>query len=76
MPKFVDFLKKATPDIAMLEELAEFDANSEEHIGKLHRMFEYRDNTLLGMRENETLVVIEVFDRVSPRYLFASLKRL
>ena len=33
VPKFVDFLKKATPDIAMLEELAEFDANSEDHIG-------------------------------------------
>ena len=76
VPKFVDFLKKATPDIAMLEELAEFDANSEEHIGKLYRMFEYRDNTLLGMRENETLVVIEVFDRVSPHHLLAPLKRL
>ena len=62
---FIDFLEKATPDIAILEELAEFDANSKEHIGKLHRMFQYGDNTLLGMRENETLAVIEVFDRVS-----------
>ena len=73
---FIDFLEKATPDISTLEELAEFDENSEDHIGKLHRLFQYRDNTLLGMRENETLVVIEVFDRVSPRYLFVSLKRL
>ena len=62
---FIDFLEKATPDIAILEEPAEFDANSEEHIGKLHRMFQYGDNTLLGMRENETLAVIEVFDRVN-----------
>ena len=76
VPKFVDFLKKATPDMSTLEELAEFDENSEDHIGKLHRLFQYRDNTLLGMRENETLVVIEVFDRVSPHYLFAPLKRL
>ena len=49
VPKFVNFLKKVTPDIAMLEELTEFDTNSEEHIGKLHHMFEYRDNILLGM---------------------------
>ena len=62
---FVGFLENATPDIAVLKELAEFDANSEEHIQKIRRMFEYGDNTLLGMREEEILVVIEVFDRVS-----------
>ena len=61
---FVDFLEEATPDIAMLEQLAKFDANSEEHIQNLFHMFECRDNTLFGMREQETLVAIEVFDRV------------
>ena len=63
---FVEFLEKATPDIAVLKELTEFDANSEHDIQKLCHMFEYADNTLLGMREDETLVVIEVFDRVGP----------
>ena len=63
---FVEFLKKATPDIALVEELTEFDANSEDDIQKLRKMFEeYGDNTLSGMREEETLIVIEVFDRVS-----------
>ena len=62
---FIDFLEKAIPDIAVLKELAEFDANSEEHIQTLRQIFEYGNNTLLGMREDETLVVIEVFDRVS-----------
>jgi len=61
---FVEFLEKATPDIAMLRELAEFDANSEDDIQRLGRMFGYGDNTLLGMREDEILVLIEVFDRV------------
>jgi len=64
-PAFVDFLEKATPDIAALEELIEFDANSEEHIQKIHQMFRYGDNTLFGMREEGSLVVIEVFDRVN-----------
>ena len=70
-------LEKATPDIAVLKELIEFNANSEEHVQKLHHMFEYEDNTLLGMREEETLVVIEVFDRVSllAHHLFTPLKR-
>ena len=31
-------------------------------------MFDYGDNTLLGMRAEETLVVIEVFDRASPPF--------
>ena len=62
---FLDILEEITPDITALKELAEFDANSEEHIQELHRMFGYDDNTLLGMREEETLAVIEVFDRVN-----------
>jgi len=74
---FVGFLENATPDIAELKELTEFDANSEEHIQKIRRIFEYGDNTLLGMREEDTLVVIEVLDRVSPptQRLFAPLGR-
>ena len=63
---FIGLLEKATPDIVVLEQLSEFDADSEEHIQGICRMFEYGDNTLLGMREEETLVVIEVFDRASP----------
>lgn len=61
---FVEFLEKATPDVAVLKKLTEFDANSEGDIQKLRKMFEYGDNTLLGMRKDETLVAIEVFDRV------------
>ena len=61
----IDFLEKVIPDITVLKELAEFDANSEEHIQSLRQMFEYGDNTFLGMREDETLVVIEVFDQVA-----------
>ena len=66
---FVDFLEKATPDIAALKELTGFDANSQGDIKKLRRVFEYGDNTLLGMREKESLIVIEVFDQVSPHSL-------
>ena len=66
---FVNFLEKATPDIAALKKLTGFDANSQGDIQKLRRVFEYGDNTLLGMREKESLVVIEVFDQVSPRPL-------
>ena len=62
--RFIDFLEEATPDITMLKELTEFDADSEEHLQKLRYMFECGDNTLFGMREDETLTVIEVFDRV------------
>jgi len=62
---FVDLLKKATPDITVLKELTEFDVTSEEDIQKLCHIFDYEDNTLLGMREEDTLVLIEVFDRVS-----------
>jgi len=67
---FLDVLEEVTPDIAALKELTGFDANSEEHVQELRRMFGYGDNTLLGMREEEALVVIEVFDRVSflPRH--------
>lgn len=70
---FVGSLEKATPDIAVLKELTKFDANSEGHIQKLRHMFELGDNTLLGMREKETLTVIEVFDQVSlPDFLHLS----
>jgi len=62
---FVELLEKVNPSVETLEELMEFDANSEKHLQELRCVFEYRDNTLLGMREAETLVVIEVFDRVS-----------
>ena len=62
---FVKFLEQANPSLAMLEELAEFDANFEDDVQKLRRVFAYGDNTLFGMRENETLAVVEVFDRVS-----------
>jgi hypothetical protein len=61
---FVDLLERANPDITVLRELTEFDASSEGHTQKLRHMLRYGDNTLLGMREKETLVVIEVFDRV------------
>ena len=73
---FVDFLEKIIRDIAALKELTELDANSEDDIQKLRRVFGYGDNTFLGMRESETLVVIEVFDRVSlPAHrLFTPLK--
>ena len=71
---FVDLLEEATPDIAALEGLTEFNADSEEHVQGLRYMLGYGDNTLLGMREEETLVVIEVFDRVDflARYLHTS----
>jgi hypothetical protein len=62
---FVDLLERANPDISVLEKLTNFDASSDEDITKLRHIFGYRDNTLLGMREDETLVLIEVFDRVS-----------
>jgi len=74
---FVGFLEKATPDIAALEELIEFDENSEEHIQKIHQLFGYADNTLFGMREEGTLVVIEVLDRVNhARHLFVPLEHV
>ena len=62
---FVDSLEKAIPGIAVLKELAEFNADSEEHVQKLRHMFEYEENTLFGMREEESLAVIEVLDRVN-----------
>ena len=72
---FVHSLEKATPDIAALKGLTEFDASSQGHIQKLRHVFEYGDNTLLGMREKETLTVIEVFDRVSLPARCLSLER-
>ena len=71
---FVEFLEKATPDMAVLKELTEFDASSEDDIQKLRDVFEYGDNTLFGMREDETLVIIEVLNRVRfpVRYLTPS----
>ena len=75
---FVDFLEKAIPDIAALKELTGFDANSQGDIKRLRRVFESGNDALLGMREKESLVVIEIFDRVSllARHLFAPLKCL
>ena len=69
---FVDLLRKATPNVTVLKALTKFDATSEEDIQKLCHVFDYEDNTLLGMREEDTLVLIEVFDRVSfsTHYLF------
>ena len=60
----VDLLERDNPEVALLEELKEFDANSEDDVTKLRYMFDYADNALLGMREEESLVLIEVFDRV------------
>ena len=62
LSKLVGLLEGANPDIATLEELTRFDEASPEHINKLYKIFGYGDNTLFGMRENETL--IEVFDKV------------
>jgi hypothetical protein len=62
---FIELLERANPDIAMLKKLTRFDERSDKHINKLRTMFEYGDNTLLGMRKNESLILIEVFDRVS-----------
>ena len=70
---FVDLLERAIPDMVMLEELTQFDANSDQHVEDLRYVFGYGDNTLLGMRESETLVLIEVFDRVSPFAVSCSL---
>ena len=61
---FIEFLEKATPDMVILRELTEFDASSEGDIQKLRNMFKCGDNTLFGVREDEALIVIEVFDRV------------
>ncbi|KAF9789359.1 kinase-like domain-containing protein [Thelephora terrestris] len=61
---FVDLLERVNPDMGLLEELKEFDANSDEHIAKLDYMLQYGDNALFGMREDESLVLIELFDRV------------
>ena len=76
-PIFADFLKKATPNITVLEELTGFDAKSEKHKQKLRHVFDYGNNTLLGMREEETLTLVEIFDRVSllTRHLFTPLER-
>ena len=62
---FVGSLEKAIPDIAVLKELTKFDANSEGHIRKLCHILQLEDNTLSGMRVEETLTLIEVFDQVS-----------
>ncbi|KAF9789355.1 kinase-like domain-containing protein [Thelephora terrestris] len=61
---FVDLLKRFNPDMGLLEELKEFDANSDKHIEKLNNILHYGDNALFGMREDESLVLIELFDRV------------
>lgn len=67
---FVDLLERANPDIATLEELTGFDENSDDHLAKLHTIFGYSNNTLFGMREKETLVLVEVFDRVGAYFFF------
>ena len=61
---FVGLLERANPDITLLEELMEFDVGSEDHIKMLRSVFDYGENELLGMREYESLILIEVFDRV------------
>ena len=61
---FVDLLERVNPDIDSLEELTSFDPDSEEHLTKLQSIIKYRDNTLFGMREDESLVLIKLFDRV------------
>lgn len=61
---FVDLLERVNPDIDSLEELTSFDPDSEEHLTKLQSIIRHRDNTLFGMRESESLVLIKVFDRV------------
>ena len=61
---FIDLLERAIPDITLLEELMEFDVNSGGHMKKLEYIFNFGDITLLGMREYESLVLVEVFDRV------------
>lgn len=61
---FVDLLERANPNIALLRELTNFDPNSEEHLSKLQTMFDYGENALLGMRENESAILIEAFDQV------------
>jgi len=62
---FVDFLEKATWDIAVLRELTDFDANSEEDTQKLRLVFRNGDDTHSGMGENEILGVPEVSDQAS-----------
>ena len=61
----VDLLEKANPEITLLKELMEFNGNSEEDITKLRNMFDCGDNALFGMREDESLFLIEIFDRAS-----------
>ncbi|KAF9780742.1 hypothetical protein BJ322DRAFT_279145 [Thelephora terrestris] len=61
---FVSFLEGANPDIALLGELMGLDVESEEHISKLERLFRHGEESLAGMREDESLILIEVFDRV------------
>ena len=75
---FVNFLEKANPSVALFEALAQFNAYSERDIQRLRRIFEYGNNTLLGMREDETLAVIDVFDQVSlvDRFSYCSAKSL
>jgi len=72
---FVEFLESVTPDIVVLENLTEFDANFERHVQELRCMFGYADNTLFGMREEETLIAIEVFDRVNLLFFSPPFKR-
>ena len=43
----------------------EFDVSPKEYIAKLQDMLGFGDKPLLGMQEDETLALIEVFDRVS-----------
>lgn len=64
MGTFTGFLEKATRYMAILKKLTKFDANSEGDIWELHNLFEHGNNALFGMGDDETLVAIEVFDRV------------
>ena len=61
---FVSLLERATPDICSLRALTKFDANSGDHNKKLRNLLGCGDNALLGMREEDSLILIEVFDQV------------
>ena len=60
----VDLLEKVNPDIALLEELMESGVSSKPFTTKFRHLLYLEDHTLFGMREYESLALIEVFDRV------------
>ena len=72
LSSFVDVLERANPDISLLEQLMGSD-NPRENIQTVRSLFDYGENALLGMRECESLILIEVFDRVGYTVLHAAL---